>query len=239
MSASISARPLSLNLPKPRRPVDVSGFGIDPGDKARVARGEISDRQARISFEVNKVASNKSLNRFERADQIGQLQGNNGDGTNNIRFQSAAEAAEFAQVTQQRLADSYQMIEDGKALLAQIDEYRRTQGDGVADQLKNMAEGSIRNGLGGIESYTLALQENFDVSGTITRELPGGEGYAPGSYALSYEGTGFSVLLQTPDRAAEKPKDGAKPYTLLELLDGQVRQRTDRTHAGALVNRNA
>jgi hypothetical protein len=239
MSSSISVRPQQLHLPKPRGPVDVSHFGIDPGDKARVARGEISDRQARINFEVHKVASNKSLNRFERADQIGHLQGNNGDGTSNIHFQSAAEAAEFAQVSQQRLTDSYQMIEDGKKLLSQIDTYRATQGDFVADELKKMAEGTIRNGYGGIESYTLALQENFNVSGTITQELPDGQGYAPGSFALSYEGSGFSVLLNSPDYPIPAGKGDVSPVTLVQVLDGVVREWTDRTKPGRGVDRSA
>jgi hypothetical protein len=239
MSSSISARPLQLHLPKPRVPVDVSQFGIDPGDMARVAQGEISDRQARINFESRKIFNDNSLNRFDKADRIANLRGNNGDGTSNIRFQTAAEAAEFAQVTQQRLTDSYQMIEDGKKLLAQIDMYRTTQGDSVADQLKAMAEGTIRNGYGGIESYTLALQENFNVSGTITQELPDGQGYAPGSFALSYEGAGFSALLNSPDYPAPARKEDASPITLVQVLDGVVREWTDRTRPGRGVDRAA
>jgi hypothetical protein len=239
MSSSISFRPPSLHLPKPRGPVDVSQFGIDPGDKARVAQGEISDRQARINYESNRISQDKSLNDFERASQSFILRGNNGDGTSNIRFQSAAEAAEFAQVSQQRLTDSYQMIEDGKKLLSQIDTYRATQGDSVADQLKAMAEGTIRNGYGGIESYTLALQENFNVSGTITQELPDGQGYTPGSFALSYEGSGFSVLLNSPDYPAPASKGDASPITLVQVLDGVVREWTDRTRPGRGVDRAA
>jgi hypothetical protein len=239
MSSSISSRTTAFQLPKARGPVDVSRFGIDPGDKARVASGDISDRQARINFESNRISRDKSLNDFERASQSFLLRGNNGDGTNNIRFQSAAEAAEFAQVTQQRLTDSYQMIEDGKRLLSQIDMYRATQGDRVADELKNMAEGTIRNGYGGIESYTLALQENFDVSGTITQELPDGQGYAPGSFALSYEGADFTALLRSADYPAPKRKEDAAPLTLVQVLDGVVREWTDRTKPGRGVDRSA
>jgi hypothetical protein len=238
MSSSISARLSPLTIRKPREPVDVSNFALNENAKQRLARGETTERQARVDSEVSRIFRDASLTHIEKADRIARVEGNNGDGTNTIRFQNSAEVAEFAQTQQMHIKSSVDMINGSILALTRIDVIRAAVGDETAEAFRKSTEEAIARMRSSLEGDISSLFEYFNVSGDVIKERPDGQGYDLGSYALSYQSDAASVLLRTADYPAPATEE-TKDYSLVQLLDGVVRERTDRTRPGSGVDRRA
>jgi hypothetical protein len=237
MSALSSIKPFSY--PTSRATIDVSRFQLDADNARQVALGEKSDRQARVDSETLRISRDPTLDRFQRVDRMIAVAGSNGDGTSGVPFKSAAEAAEFAQV-------AYASLKSGVETLASLDiqlndkPHQDKMREKYGDEATNKYIASIVDGIEKMRSdvsvSVASFVDNFDVSGPIVTEKENG-GFTLNDFSINFRGKGFAAFLTTNRQAPPASLDPAS--TLLETLDGHVRNWTGRMNPGSKIDRRA
>jgi hypothetical protein len=240
MSVLSSIKPFSY--PTSRATIDVSRFQLDADNARQVALGEKSDRQVRVDSEtdrVSRLANEQNLPIWQKATLINNVRGSNGDGTSGVPFKSAAEAAEFAQV-------AYASLKSGVETLASLDiqlndkPHQDKMREKYGDEATNKYIASIVDGIektrSDVSVSVASFVDNFDVSGPIVTEKENG-GFTLNDFSINFRGKGFAAFLTTNRQAPPASLDPAS--TLLETLDGHVRNWTGRMNPGSKIDRRA